>query len=298
MNRLPSHRHLPATGLRVSRFDQVSGMLLTTLLVLGSVTVLMFLIWLSNRLIFVTPAVPVTVLEDVGGGGSGTMLGSTEQSLDEPSPEEFRGVAPTEVSVAQTIESVASVIATKAQDLEAISGGTSLGKGEGTGTGDGRGKGPGGPGTSDGIPAHERWEIRLSAASSDEYAKQLDFFKVELGVAGGGNPDVDYITNLSAAKPKVRSAKPQEETRLRFLHRSGELRQADRELAAKAGVRTDGRVVFQFYNDQTYQSLLALEAARKGNRRLAEVRRTVFGVRTSGRGYEFYVIDQQYLGST
>ena len=74
--------------------------------------------------------------------------------------------------------------------------------------GDGRGKGPGGPGTSDGIPAYERWEIRMSAANLDEYAKQLDFFKVEIGVAGGGSPNVDYVSNLAAAKPTVRVGDP------------------------------------------------------------------------------------------
>ena len=175
---------------------------------------------------------------------------------------------------------------------------TSVGKGEGTGTGDGRGKGPGGPGTSDGIPAHERWEIRMSAANVDEYARQLDFFKVELGVVGGGNSNVDYISNLSSPNPTVRVGDPKDERRLRFLHRSGELRAGDRELAAKAGVKTDGRVVFQFYGENTYRSLLGLENVKKGSRRIKDIRRTVFGVRPAARGqYEFYVIEQQYLGS-
>ena len=137
----------------------------------------------------------------------------------------------------------------------------------------------------------------MSAANLEEYAKQLDFFKVELGVAGGGNPNVDYISNVSAARPTVRVDDPKNEHRVRFLHRSGELRAADRQLAAKAGVKTDGRVVFQFYSDATYRSLLGLEAARKGNRRLRDVRRTIFGVKANRGQYEFYVIDQQYFGT-
>jgi hypothetical protein len=75
------------------------------------------------------------------------------------------------------------------------------------------------------------------------------------------------------------------------------LRQADRELAAKAGVKTDGRIVFQFYSQQTYNTLLALEAARKGSRRIKEVRRTVFGVRGTAGKYEFYVLEQHYIGA-
>jgi hypothetical protein len=292
-------RHRPEHGgttLRVSRYDQVAVTLISTLLVFGSITLLMFLVWLSSRLVWEAKAVPVTVLEDVGGGGSGTVLGS-EQQFEEPSPAEVQQTAAEQVSVEQTLSSISAVVAAKAPDFDAIYGSPSLGSGEGTGMGDGRGRGPGGPGTSDGIPAYERWEIRMSAENLDEYAKQLDFFKVELGVAGGGSPNVDYISNVSAAKPTVRVGDPKSEHRLRFLHRSGELRAADRQLAAKAGVKTDGRVVFQFYNEATYKNLLAIEAARKGNRRIKDVRKTVFGVRSNRGQYEFFVIDQQYMGS-
>jgi hypothetical protein len=286
----------PPSGstLRVSRYDQVAGGVLALLLVLGFVTLMMFLVWLSNRLFWVSHAVPVTVLEDVGGGGSGQVFGG-EQQFEEPSPEEFREVQDTPLT--ETIDSIASIVTAKAQDLDAIEGSQSLGTGEGSGTGSGKGKGPGGPGTGDGIPAYERWEIRMSPANLEEYAKQLDFFQVELGVAGGGVPDVAYVSNLAQAKPKVRTGDPKNERRLRFLHRSDELRAADRQLAAKAGVKTDGRIVFQFYNENTYQTLLRLEAERKGQRRLADVRRTVFGVRSVRGRYEFYVIDQQVVGT-
>src|SRR5262245_34023969 len=295
-----SRRPAQASGqhvgsLRVSRYDQVAGILLSSLLVFGSITLLMFFVWLSSRLVWQAKAVPVTVLEDVGGGGSGTVLGS-EQQFEEPSPSEVQQTAAEQVPVEQSLNSISTVVAAKALEFDAIDGSPSPGAGEGTGMGDGRGKGAGGPGTSDGIPAYERWEIRMSASNLDEYAKQLDFFKVELGVAGGGSPNVDYVANLSSARPTVRVGDPKAEHRLRFLHRSGELRAADRQLAGKAGVRTDGRVVFQFYNEAMYKNLLAIEAARKGNRRIKDVRRTIFGVRANRGGYEFYVIDQEYMG--
>jgi hypothetical protein len=274
-------------------------MLLSALIVLGVATVMLFFVWLANRKLSLRPAIPVMVLEDVGGGGSGSgPLSGGLGDLEAPSLDDV--AAQPEPSVEQAIGSVASVVASRSADLDILEGdntpGSGIGHGEGTGIGDGRGKGPGGPGTSDGVPAYERWEIRMSAASLDNYAKQLDFFKVELGVAGGGNPNVDYISNLSADKPKVRVGNPKDEKRLRFLQKSGELRQADRQLATKAGVQIDGRIVFQFYDQSTYQTLLALEAVRKGKRRIAEVRRTVFGVKDNGGRYEFFVIDQQYLG--
>src|SRR5437763_1645795 len=96
----PSGQH--AGSLHVSRYDRVAGILLSSLLVFGSITLLMFFVWLSSRLVWQAKAVPVTVLEDVGGGGSGTALGS-EQQFEEPSPSEVQQTAAEQVSVEQSL---------------------------------------------------------------------------------------------------------------------------------------------------------------------------------------------------
>jgi hypothetical protein len=293
-SRPPSGSRSSTSELEVSRYDQVAGSLLAVLIVLGFVTLMMFVLWLSSRMFLLRPPVSVEVLEDVGGGGSGENLAGSQQELQEPSPEEVQQVE--EPSVTDSINSISSIVTSQAQTLEAVEGAASFGKGVGSGQGDGRGPGPGGPGTSDGIPAWERWEIQMAADTLPEYARRLDFFKVELGVAGGGRPDVEYISALSSPKPKVRTGSPKDEKRLRFLHRSGQLRDADRALAAKAGVNTSGRVVFQFYDQATYNTLLRLENIKMGKRRIKEVKRTVFGVRNMGQRYEFYVISQEYIG--
>jgi hypothetical protein len=281
--------------MAVSRYDQVAGLLVAVLIILGFVTLLMFVLWLSTRVFLLQPAVEVQMLEDVGGGGSGENLAGAQQELQEPSPEEVQQVE--DPSVTDSLSTISSIVASEAQQLETLEGASSYGKGEGTGRGDGRGPGPGGPGTSDGVPAWERWEIQMAAKTLDEYARRLDFFQVELGVAGGGDPNVQYVSNLSAAKPKLRSGVPKDEKRLRFLHRSGELRAADRALAGKAGLNTNGKVVFQFYSQETYTKLLTLENARLGGRRIKDVRKTIFGVRNVGQRFEFFVIDQQYAGN-
>jgi len=285
-------------GLGVSRYEQVSGTLLTVLLVMGVLTLMMFFIWLSSRLRYVSVPVPVMVLEDVGGGGRGETFGARGAAdFEEPAPEEVHESAPQPIEESLVaLTAVSSIVTTQAFELDAMEGGSSSwGHGEGTGSGDGRGPGPGGPGTSDGIPAYERWEVRMSTKSINEYAQQLDFFGVELAVAGGGNPNVEYVSKVSAPKPLVRIGNPKDERRLRFMHRSGELRQADRELVKRAGLSADGRVVFQFYSPQMYTNLLTLENIRKGNRRIKEVRKTIFGVRGTPGKYEFYVIDQLYM---
>ncbi|HEX5102292.1 MAG TPA: hypothetical protein VFV87_00675, partial [Pirellulaceae bacterium] len=73
MATVPSSTHgTRATPLGVSRYDQVAGLLVAVLVLLGFITLMMFLIWLSTRMFWVAPAVPVTLL-DVGGGGSGQL---------------------------------------------------------------------------------------------------------------------------------------------------------------------------------------------------------------------------------
>lgn len=281
-----------STNLQVSAYDQVAGLLVATLFIFGFVVGLMFLIWFSSQLWWPRPAVPVMVLEDVGGGGSGSGTQGPEQQFEEPPPEELVEVV--EPKLEDTLESIALVVTPDVAELS-VSEATASGTGEGTGQGDGRGPGPGGPGTSDGIPAWERWEVRLNANTTEEYAKQLDFFKIELGVAGGGNPNVTYVSNVTADKPKTRIGNPKDEKRLRFMHRSGQLRDADRRLVTKAGVDPNGKVVFQFYSPETYTALLTLENIAKGQKRIAEIRRTVFGVKSSGAGkYEFFVVSQDF----
>lgn len=280
-------------NLRVSTYDQVSGMLVAVLCISTFIVGMMFLIWFSSQVWLPKPAVPVMVLEDVGGGGSGTGsgMGSAEQQFEEPPAEELAEVV--EPKLEETLDAISLAVTPQVAELTMYEP-SSFGNGEGTGRGDGRGPGPGGPGTSDGIPAWERWEVRLNASTTEEYAKQLDFFKIELAVAGGGNPNVTYVSNVTADKPKVRVGNPKEEKRLRFMHRSGQLRDADRRLVTKAGVDPNGKVVFQFYSPETYTNLLTLENIAKGQRRIAEVRRTVFGVKASGGRYEFFVISQDF----
>ncbi len=286
--------------LEVSRYDQVAGSLVSVLIVMGVLVAAMFLLWLASLPVRIPTATPVRVLEDVGGGGFGdNFTPGMQREFFEPTIDEVPQPPTSESSSIETISdslaAVSTVVGAAAPTLDYLEGPTGgHGRGSGEGMGDGTGRGPGGPGTSDGIPAWERWEVRLNAERLEDYAKQLDFFGVELGVAGGGIPNVDYISNLSAAKPKVRVGAPKDERRLRFLHRSGELRQADRELATKAGVKTAGRVVFQFYSPKMYQTLLTLENERMGKRRIREVRRTVFGVKPVGAKYQFFVISQEY----
>jgi hypothetical protein len=287
-----------AGNLQVSAYDQVSGMLIACLTICSFIGLVMFAAWYSTRLWIPKPAVPVMVLEDVGGGGRGSGEGEryVEEEFEEPAATEMQDPTATTSRVEDALDAISLAVSQPEVMAELTLGekSSSWGNGEGRGQGDGKGDGFG-PGTAKGVPAWERWEVRLNAATPEEYAKQLDFFKIELAAAGGGSPVVTYVTNLSAPKPSVRTGNPKDEKRLRFMHRSGVLKDADRKLMAKAGVDTSNKVIFQFYSQETYTALLTLENIAMKPRSISDVRRTVFGVKElPGGRYEFYVISQEY----
>lgn len=275
--------------LKTTSYEKASVGLTAVLLLFGAITFLMFLIWLSAQFRFERPVAAVG-LEDVGGGSQGDNL--EDRDMEVPGMDEIPELM--EPKVEQSLESITQVVASQDLILDTFGGKGGFGEGEGTGIGDGRGPGSG-PGTSDGIPAWDRWEVRWAASDLELYKRQLDFFNIEFGVAGGGIPTVDYVKGFTAAQPALRKAQnPKQEKRVRFLYRGGPLKQVDRNLAQKAGINVDGRIVFHFYSQETYNQLLALENEKMKPRSISEVLRTVFGIRPAGNGFEFHVIRQDY----
>ncbi len=142
------------------------------------------------------------------------------------------------------------------------------------------------------VPRWERWEIRYDSATLASYAKQLDFFKIELGAAGGGSREVDYLTKVSSSAPVSRAAPGLNETRLYMVWRGGRLQDLDRQLLTKAGVKTNGRILMQFYPKKVENELAALERKHRKDGRIDKIKKTIFGVRPNEAGYEFYIIEQ------
>jgi len=170
--------------------------------------------------------------------------------------------------------------------------------GTGSGQGDSRGAGPGGEGDLDVIPPWERWQIKFATSSAEDYGKQLDFFKVELGAINRNTPNVDYARDVSTA-PKKRKGTRDQEPRIYFVHTaSGALVGLTRQLLEKAGIATENRYLAQFYSNEARAQLEAVENAALGRRSLSTVRKTVFGVRPAGSGFEFFVVRQDFIPGT
>lgn len=298
-----------AQDLRVSPYDNVAGLLLTLLILLGMAVVLLFVVWLSSRVFAVHKAVPV-VLEDVGGGGREDGVLGESLELDAPDADQISQEADLpEQAVENTLSRVSDAISSLSAELDdplltdeietsrgkstgdgrraGLGSGGGTGNGQGTGSGDGTGSGPGG------IPRHKRWEIFFQEGETLEgYAQQLDFFGIELGVVGGGN--VDYARRLAQPKPEQFAGASDAEQRLYMSWRQGGLKQADITLLKRAGIDAKGKIALQFYPPAVENQLAQLEAAFAG-RHASQIRRTRFGVRGEAGRYEFYVIDQAPL---
>ncbi|MFO0944765.1 MAG: hypothetical protein U1D30_02280 [Planctomycetota bacterium] len=163
----------------------------------------------------------------------------------------------------------------------------------------GRGGSPGGTGkkgTGEGsstLPRALRWSINYTNTQTlASYARLLDYFKIELGVARGAERIV-YVSNFSRGSPIIQRGGATEE-RLYFLWKDAGRRKADMDLLAKAKVPTDNATIVQFFPAGLEDQLAKLERDFKG-KEPKEIRQTRFGVRRKGDGFEFYVIDQSYI---
>ncbi len=279
--------------LRVSTFDEVSGMLIALLMTIGFIFMVLLAIWITSQVWFNPKPPPMVLLPEPepGGGGNGA---SAMNELEEPMPEEIEQTdeTPPEI-VLEAVTDLASLTAAVVDDLKPMA----QGRGQGRGTGDGRGKGSGGDGDADIIPRWERWVIKYASDSTEAYARQLDFFGIELGAVGGpaGGQNVDYAAGLSTGSPRRRSGPADQEKRLYLTWRSGDLARADIELLGAAGIPTQGRITMQLYPPEVEAMLQTLERERSGGRDVRGILKTIFGVRAiAGGRYEYHVMDQYY----
>jgi hypothetical protein len=268
--------------MEVSRYERVASLLIALLVLVGAAVLLAFLLWLTSQVFASSKSVPVQ-LEDIGEGGG---LGETtdldveeiglETDLEDP---EFK----------DTLATIADAVALKASVLEDPTFLENLEKGVGGRKGDGRvaGFGSGRPGK----PRH--WEVRFIQGNTlKTYARQLDFFEIELGVLMPENK-VEYAANLSQNRPGRRSGAADQEKRYYLTWRQGGLQEADLELLASAGISAEGRLILKFMTPELEIKLLTLERDRAGDD-ADKIRATIFQIREEGGGYAFHVVDQTY----
>ena len=156
-----------------------------------------------------------------------------------------------------------------------------------------RGFGSGGPGDG-GYSRENRWTISFPAGQSpDEYARQLDFFGIELAVKLTGN-SMEYVSRFSTGTPQRRVGMGRSDLRLYFLWQGGGRKGHDVELLRRAGINVGTNDIFQFFPQAVETLLVNAEVQYKG-RQPAEIRKTVFTVVPQGNGYAFSVVSQETI---
>ncbi|MBU4271951.1 MAG: hypothetical protein KKA28_08840 [Planctomycetes bacterium] len=290
MTTTSSQEHVDSYRLCISRYDRVSSLLISLLILIGSLVSILLIAWLTSKIFVSQAAVPVELADFSGDDGP---VGGG-QTPEPPNPEEIREMEIEEPVITETLTTISSVVQKQVPMLDdpmiahKKTSGMGFGHGEGRGRGDGVGDGSGG--------SSRGWEVRFDkGATLDVYARQLDFFKIELGVL---LPDgrLVYAKNFSKPRPDVRYVNnpSEKEKRYYLTWRKGGLQQADRELLAKAGINVGKNIILKFLLPALEQRLVALERAYAAGRDPKSIRRTRFGVRSDGDGYAFFVLDQSY----
>ncbi len=274
---------------RVSTYEKLSSFLIASIIIMGMMTLIGFMIWMTmfewGSHTIVTP-----MQEQFGNDDRPEGVADDWQ---EPGVEEFPEVE--QPQLADALEALTDAVSSVAAQLEKVDG-NALQMGTGPGLGDIRERGKG-RGNSRLVPEAQRWRIEYSASSMGEYRTQLDFFKIELGALSKTTGRIDLIRDLTRPTPTRDFTSRVNEKRLYFSHTQQNLRRWDQRIAQDAGV-TDilERIIVQFYGEPTRQNLRDIEDAyiKQEGRELLEVQRTFYRIRPRGNGYEFYVHKVEY----
>ncbi len=285
----------PSTQLRESNADRASSMIMAMLVLVGGLVVVLLFIWFSMAI--QRPKITVPVKLDPGPGGDPSGVRGEVLHVDGPEREEISketDVVEPEVQeiMAMVTDAMAKQIADPdnpifTQDLD--SGGPEGGhKGNSNRPGFGYGGGPGGGGPV--------WEMRYDESTLAIYRQQLDHFKIELAVVGGSKDRIEYARGFAGGQPSRRSGTRDQELQTRrtyFTHRSGTVQRYDQQLltGAQLNWQGPGKILLQYYPKEAEDQLLVLQQQYRGLEQEA-ILKTVFGIRSKGSGFEFFVVDQ------
>ncbi|MCH2589137.1 MAG: hypothetical protein MK004_11795 [Planctomycetales bacterium] len=283
--------------MAVTRFEQVSSLMISIVIGLVFATIVTFALWLSTVEAEEVGPAEMEMIELAGGVDDGNpdetlKVESPEEEIEDPALTEEET---DETEIEEVFENVVELSDNAAEQVEQQFETQAQNSGK-VGSKAGTGSRPLGSGPGEGgIPRHQRWFIRFAQGSSlTEYAKQLDFFGIELGALFAAQKRLVYVKNFSSKPVRRNVMTGANEKRLYMNWQSGSLRKTDHQLFKRAGINTQGAMVLHFYPSSTENMLAKLEKEFR-NRNVKTIRRTIFSVRKRGKGYRFLVTRQTYL---
>lgn len=271
-----------------SSYDRVNAFLVAGLVMLGFLFAVLFLIWVTSVVDF-SQRTEGPLIVDPGDKGEDKPKGEADDAED-PGVEEFPEVDTPQL--ANALEAVADSISSVQGALEKRSGSAAqMGKGSGFGSREGGGGGGGG------TPEYKRWIINFSAANPQTYAKQLSFFKIDIGVVSETKQSIRRLVDPAGAKRVINSNRKTEAKSVYFVHKKQRFLAWDRVLAGESGIDTDDSLTVQFYPDETRLLIRTAEAKKlqEAGKTVPDVKNTILKVVPDGSNYKFEVTEFIYL---
>lgn len=273
---------------RVSSYDRLNAILISVILLFGFLVTVLFMLWLTTVFDY-SDKTAVAMTATIGEEGDEKPEGFEDDIL-EPGVEEFFEVETPQLATA--LEAVTEAVSSVRANLDKRSGdAAAMGKGGGYGSREG---GPGG--TGKGIPDYKRWNINYESENIEEYARQLDYFKIEIGVVATqkGNNDIWRVSNVSSGPRVQKTSRANENKTLRFAHVKQRMKKWDQILCKRAGAPLDNTALVQFYPEDTRQYIRQQEAnfLAAAGRELKDVKKTMIKVEKGEAGKYVYTITE------
>ena len=274
--------------LQVNAYDRTATMIIALLILVGFIVLGLVIMFFANKMVITVQPIPVVPVEATSPNANRGLADDPEPPGMEDAPEL------SDPQVQETLQSLEFAASDKQVLLSDESLEAAEEAGRGKGLGDARMAGPGGDGVVERVPRWERWKIRFEPESADEFARWLDYHKIEIGVLGRDNL-VHYASNLSQASPTVRTAEPIKETRGYTSAADGPMPTLTEQLARKSDISQSGNVVLLFYPFEVESILWTMENQFSQGRDVNTIRETVFTVTRDGESFGFEIVDQKYF---
>lgn len=267
----------------VSTYDRVSASLWSSIMIFGSFAVILLLVWLGK--LSGPEVVPPEPLQPWP--TPAVVTGPSDQEIEVEDPE-LPDLEPPKL--ADTLDAVSD-----AMSLVLASVGSLDSNGTG-GIGPGKRDRPPVPTPVPATPDYRRWVINYESTDIDQYAEQLRFFNIDLGIVKTDSNAIVRVRNPGGNAQMIDSDRQQERNTLRFAHKQRRMKRWDELISKRAGASTENSLLCQFYPGSTRRIIRQVEAealAQRG-RNLSEVRQTILKVQPTGNGFEFVVLDFNY----
>jgi hypothetical protein len=274
--------------LKVNAYDRTATLIIASLILVGTSVLCLTLIFFSNKQTVKIQPIPVVPME-------ASSPNANQGYSDEPEPPGVEDAPElSDPGLETTLETLAFAATAKEVLLsdQSIQAGEETGRGKGLG--DARMAGSGGDGVIERVPRWERWKIRFEPDSEREFARWLDYNKIEIGVLGRDNM-VHYASGFSQGAPQTRVGKPTLDNRGHTAAADGPMPALTDQLARKADIAKLGNIVLLFYPFEVESILWTMENQHAQGRNVNTIRETVFTVTRDGSNFGFKIIDQRYF---